>query len=99
MRGNRRGGTFARLLSTEIHPSHPSFIMLYLSDYTYKVFEMIEARGLQFALPPEWKPVYRDYLKQKKINKLIEQVERLALERELHDERSALGREIPPTQD
>lgn len=99
MRGNRRGGTFARLLSTEIHPSHPSFIMLYLNDRLYRIFEMIEERGLQFVMPPEWKEVYKSYLKQKKIEKLIEQVERLALERELHDERSALGREIPPTQD
>jgi len=60
--------------------------MLYLSDYTYRVFEMIEERGLQFCLPPEWKPVYMDYLKQKKMNKLIEQVERLAMERYNDDE-------------
>lgn len=55
--------------------------MLYLSDYTYRVFEMIEERGLQFVLNSEQKEVYKSYLKQKKINKLIEKIERLAAER------------------
>jgi len=51
-----------------------------MNDLTYRIFEQIEERGLQFALPEKWKPVYLDYLKEKKINKLIERLDRLAME-------------------
>jgi hypothetical protein len=37
-----------------------------INDYTYYVFEQIEERGLQFAIPEQWRPVYREYLKVKK---------------------------------
>jgi len=37
-----------------------------INDYTYYVFEQIEARGLMFAIPPAWRPLYREYLKIKK---------------------------------
>lgn len=60
------------------HPSHPHFIM---NDLTYKIFEQIEERGLQFCLPDSWRPLYREYLKEKKINKLIERLDKLAMER------------------
>lgn len=36
-----------------------------INDYTYYVFSEIEKRGLQFAIPPNWRPVYREYLKVK----------------------------------
>ena len=52
-----------------------------MNDLTYRIFEQIEERGLQFALPEKWKPLYRDYLKEKKINKLIEKLDKLAMER------------------
>lgn len=51
-----------------------------MDDYTYKIFEMIEEKGLQFVLPEHWKPLYMEYLKQKKINKLIERLDKLAME-------------------
>lgn len=55
--------------------------MLYVNDTIFRIFEMIEERGLQFVLPEIWwKPLYRDYLKQKKINKLIAQIEGLVQE-------------------
>lgn len=69
---------FARLLSTELTLPIPAFIM---DDYTYRIFEMIEERGLQFALPEKWKPLYKEYLHQKKINKLIAKLDELAMER------------------
>jgi hypothetical protein len=37
-----------------------------INDYTYYVFEQIEARGLQFAIPDQWRPLYRAYLKERK---------------------------------
>jgi hypothetical protein len=37
-----------------------------INDYTYYVFEEIEKRGLQFAIPPQWRPVYRAFLKERK---------------------------------
>jgi hypothetical protein len=37
-----------------------------INDYTYYVFEQIEARGLQFAIPEAWRPIYRAYLKERK---------------------------------
>lgn len=37
-----------------------------INDYTYYVFEEIEKRGLQFAIPPKWRPVYRAFLKERK---------------------------------
>ncbi len=40
-----------------------------INDYTYYVFSEIEKRGLQFAIPKLWRPVYREYLKIKKRKK------------------------------
>lgn len=62
--------------------------MLYLNDRTFRIFEMIEERGLQFVLPERWKPIYKEYLKQKKFNKLLFQVEEMLtdLRLELDDE-------------
>lgn len=37
-----------------------------ISDYTYYVFEEIEKRGLQFAIPKEWRPLYRAFLRMRK---------------------------------
>ena len=37
-----------------------------INDYTYYVFTEIEKRGLQFAIPPLWRPVYRAFLKERK---------------------------------
>ena len=37
-----------------------------VNDYTYYVFSQIEERGLQFAIPKPWRPLYREYLKIKK---------------------------------
>jgi hypothetical protein len=37
-----------------------------INDYTYYVFEEIEKRGLQFALPNAWKPIYREFLRMRK---------------------------------
>lgn len=37
-----------------------------INDYTYYVFEEIEKRGLQFAIPDQWRPVYRAFLKERK---------------------------------
>ena len=37
-----------------------------INDYTYYVFERIEERGLQFAIPDQWRPLYRAYLKERK---------------------------------
>lgn len=75
---------FARLLSTELTLPIPAFIM---NDLTYKIFEQIEERGLQFCLPDSWRPLYREYLKQKKINKLIERLDKIATEhRDEHHE-------------
>ena len=37
-----------------------------INDYTYYVFEEIEKRGLQFALPPQWRPIYNLFLKERK---------------------------------
>ena len=68
---------FARLLSTELTLPIPAFIM---NDLTYKIFEQVEERGLQFCIPEKWKPLYREYLKEKKINKLIERLDKLAME-------------------
>ena len=70
---------FARLLSTELTLPTPAFFIM--NDLTYRIFEQIEERGLQFALPEKWKPVYLDYLKEKKINKLIAKLDKLAMER------------------
>jgi hypothetical protein len=70
-------GLFARLLPAELTLPTPAFIM---NDLTYRIFEQIEERGLQFVLPEKWKPVYMEYLKEKKINKLIERLDKLAME-------------------
>jgi hypothetical protein len=37
-----------------------------INDYTYYVFEQIEARGLQFALPEAWRPLYVAFLRDRK---------------------------------
>ncbi len=37
-----------------------------INDYTYHVFEEIEKRGLQFAIPDAWRPVYRAFLRERK---------------------------------
>ena len=37
-----------------------------INDYTYYIFEEIEKRGLQFAIPPQWRPVYRAFLQERK---------------------------------
>jgi hypothetical protein len=37
-----------------------------INDYTYHVFEEIEKRGLQFAIPEQWRPVYRAFLRKRK---------------------------------
>lgn len=37
-----------------------------INDYTYHVFEQIEARGLQFCIPDKWRPLYRAYLRERK---------------------------------
>lgn len=37
-----------------------------INDYTYYVFEEIEKRGLQFAIPAQWRPVYRAFLQERK---------------------------------
>lgn len=37
-----------------------------INDYTYHVFEEIEKRGLQFAIPQNWRPLYRAFLKERK---------------------------------
>lgn len=37
-----------------------------ISDYTYYVFEEIEKRGLQFAIPDAWRPLYRSFLRKRK---------------------------------
>lgn len=42
-----------------------------ISEYTYYLFSEIEKRGLQFALPPAWKPLYIAYLKEKKRIKIL----------------------------
>jgi len=46
-----------------------------ISEYHYYVFEQIESRGLQFLIPKEWRPMYRDYLQEKKVRKIIETFE------------------------
>ena len=42
-----------------------------MTDRLYRIFDAIEERGLQFVMPAEWKPLYRIYLFEKRINKLI----------------------------
>lgn len=37
-----------------------------INEYTYYVFEQIEQRGLQFALPAAWRPVYVAFLRDRK---------------------------------
>lgn len=37
-----------------------------INDYTYYVFEEIDKRGLQFAIPEQWRPLYRAFLKERK---------------------------------
>ena len=37
-----------------------------INDYTYYVFSEIEKRGLQFAIPPVWRPAYRAFLAERK---------------------------------
>ncbi len=37
-----------------------------INDYTYYIFEEIEKRGLQFAIPDRWRPLYRAFLKERK---------------------------------
>lgn len=39
---------------------------LVISDYTYYVFEEVDKRGLQFAIPKHWRPLYRAFLKERK---------------------------------
>ena len=43
-----------------------------INDYTYYVFTEIEKRGLQFAIPPLWRPVYRAFLSERKRRREIE---------------------------
>jgi hypothetical protein len=38
-----------------------------INDYTYYVFEEIEKRGLQFAIPDAWRPLYRSFLRKRKL--------------------------------
>ena len=37
-----------------------------INDYTYYVFSEIENRGLQFAIPDKWRPLYRAFLRERK---------------------------------
>jgi hypothetical protein len=37
-----------------------------INEYTYHVFERIEERGLQFAIPEQWRPLYRSFLRERK---------------------------------
>lgn len=37
-----------------------------INDYTYHVFTEIEKRGLQFAIPDQWRPLYRAFLRERK---------------------------------
>lgn len=37
-----------------------------INDYTYHVFEEIEKRALQFAIPEQWRPLYRAYLRERR---------------------------------
>lgn len=37
-----------------------------INDYTYYVFEQIEERELQFAIPDQWRPLYRAFLQRRK---------------------------------
>jgi hypothetical protein len=46
-----------------------------LTDELYAIFEGIEERGLQFLIPDEYKPLYRIFLRERKLNKLIAQIE------------------------
>lgn len=36
-----------------------------INDYTYYIFEEIEKRGLQFAIPDQWRPLYRAFLRER----------------------------------
>jgi len=47
----------------------------YLNDYLYEILEGIEERGMQFCIPDEFRYLYKEYLKEKKIRKLIAQIE------------------------
>jgi hypothetical protein len=42
-----------------------------INDYTYYVFEEIETRGLQFAIPESWRPIYRAFLAERKQRRKI----------------------------
>jgi hypothetical protein len=42
-----------------------------ITDYTYYVFEEIEKRGLQFAIPEQWRPLYRSFLRERVRRKAV----------------------------
>jgi len=36
-----------------------------INNLTYKIFEEIEKRGLQFAIPEKWKTLYREFRRER----------------------------------